>query len=58
MNDSDIEFDHNDLKHASPFKLIYQKVSDKTVRRDIKKLESLDLIRKTGTKYRINFDVL
>jgi Fic family protein len=56
--DNDIGFDHNDLKSMNPFKLLYQKVSDKTIRRDIKKMESLNLLKKTDGKYQLNYDVM
>ena len=56
MDAGNFKFDHHDLKQTSPFKLLYLKVSEKTVKRDIKTLEDLALIRKTGKKYQINYD--
>ena len=49
----DTAFDSHDLRQTNPFKLLYRQVSDKTIRRDIKNLERLGLIRKTGTRYRL-----
>ena len=50
---SDTAFDSQDLRQTSPFTLLYRRVSDKTIRRDIKNLERLGLIRKTGKRYRL-----
>ena len=52
----DTAFDSHALRQTSPFTLLYRQVSDKTIRRDIKNLERLGLIRKTGTRYRLNDD--
>ncbi|QAZ65918.1 Fic family protein [Solidesulfovibrio carbinolicus] len=49
----DTAFDSHDLRQTSPFTLLYRQVSDKTIRRDIKNLERLGLICKTGTRYRL-----
>lgn len=50
---ADTAFTSHELRQTNPFKLLYGQVSDKTIRRDIKNLERLGLVRKTGTRYRL-----
>ncbi|HML54163.1 MAG TPA: Fic family protein [Solidesulfovibrio magneticus] len=49
----DTAFTSHELRQTNPFKLLYGQVSDKTIRRDIKNLERLGLVRKTGIRYRL-----
>jgi len=53
---SKVPFDSRHLKTALPFKLLYQHVSEKTIKRDIAKLQNLGLVVKTSEKYQINYD--
>lgn len=53
---SNIVFDHKYLKNNIPFKILYQHVSEKTIKRDIKNLEGLGLLTKENGMYRINYE--
>lgn len=53
---SKVPFDYKYLKTTLPFKLLYQHVSEKTIKRDIAKLQDLGLLVKANEKYRINYD--
>ena len=56
LMNSKVPFDYRYLKTTLPFKLLYQHVSEKTIKRDIAKLQNLGLVVKTSGKYRINYD--
>lgn len=56
LMNSKVPFDYKYLKTTLPFKLLYQHVSEKTIKRDIAKLQDLGLLVKTSGKYRINYN--
>ena len=53
---NNIAFDLKYLKNNIPFKILYQRVSDKTITRDIKHLEGLGLLTKENGLYRIKYE--
>jgi len=51
-------FTLNDLQSEAPFRVLYQKVTDRTARRDLKKLNGWLLERTEDNKYRIDLKAL
>lgn len=58
--DQNYEFTLKELQLKTPFNIIFQKVSDRTLRRDVQALIDLDMIIPTEekSKYKLNFRVL
>ncbi|KPA18362.1 filamentation induced by cAMP protein fic [Candidatus Magnetomorum sp. HK-1] len=48
----------NELFNLSPFRLLYSNVSDRTARRDLKKLKTMNLLSVSENKYFLNWRVL
>lgn len=51
-------FTLEDLFNVFPLKILYEKISERTARRDLKKLSKLDLLVLENNKYDLNFFVL
>ncbi len=48
----------HDLRNVMPLRLLYQAVSDRTITRDLKRLQDLGLLVKQKNKYRLNYDLM
>jgi Fic family protein len=51
-------FTFKDLLNISPFHILYEKISDRTARRDVDKLLGKKLLTKEGDDYKLNFRLL
>ena len=57
-NDEQYSFSFNDLFVTPPFRALYTDVSERTARRDLKKLHSLELLDAEQARYLLNWRVL
>ena len=56
--DEHYSFSLKELFYEMPFKIKYSGVSERTARRDLNKLEKMELLKTEGTTYYLNWRIL